>query len=519
MAAKPLPIQSNFVQKTFLKRSTTAQYVFAAVALFALPICLPAHAKIAQHQEAYTSYTVQLGDNLHTLARKLLNNPKAWPELAKLNGLKNPNLIQPGFVLDVPRSMLNWDSQPTQLLTGQLLNATGDVLINNQAASAGAIVRQGDRVQTGENASATIKMADGSSVQLMPRTLAQVTQQNQYAMKDPSSSISTTWFSGAIRLVEGLLDITADKTTRRAKPFSVITNTSTLGVRGTQFRVAFEDPASGSARTEVLQGLVRTDNPAQAASAEVGGGFGTAFKPQDRVIKVVPLSPALAANLLPERVLRTRPEAGSSPQRALWSVGSLPGVAGYRAEVARDEAFTQLVLQSRSAQPIFDFSSLANGSYFARVRGYDAQAIEGYNAMRRIDIMDAPLPPPAPAPAPAPAVWLREIGVAASATAQGSGLILQLYRGSADTPQQLTLDLAQDAQMSQGLQSVPIDAQGRAVLTNLPASTLRYVRIHGVSRDGRLQRSAVYLLRLPADWATTVLAISDALQPDLPTQP
>ena len=45
-------------------------------------------------------YTVQPGDSLWKIARKLgLNNPQ---ELARLNGLKNPDLIQVGQVLKLP---------------------------------------------------------------------------------------------------------------------------------------------------------------------------------------------------------------------------------------------------------------------------------------------------------------------------------------------------------------------------------------------------------------------------------
>lgn len=464
-----------------------------------------AHARITNHKEHFSSYTVQRGDNLAQLSRKLLVNPSDFTKLAQLNGIKNPALIRPGFVLDIPRSMLNFDSQPSEPVTGQLLHASGDVLVNNQAAAAGAVIRQGDRVQTGAGALATVKMADGSRVQLMPRTLAEVTQQSQYAMKDPSTSQSTTWFSGAIRLVEGLLDIAADKTTRRAKPFGVITSTSVVGVRGTQFRVAFEDPATGTARTEVLEGLVRTDNSSQSVGAEVAGGFGTAFAPQDRSIKVVPLLPALDIASLPERVLRPLASDSGTQAPVLWKLGRLPGASGYRTEIARDEAFTQLVLQSRAREPSFDLSSLPNGTYFARVRGFDAQAIEGYNAIRRIDISDAPKPP-------APVVWIREIGVAASAILNGDQVILQLNTSSVDTPTQLSLELAQDKQMQLGLQSIAIDAQGKAILKNVIAGSTHYVRISGVSKEGRLQSSGVYLLALSADWGTTVLAVSDALK-------
>ncbi|TAG25278.1 MAG: LysM peptidoglycan-binding domain-containing protein [Burkholderiales bacterium] len=483
------------------------------VLLASMAMCAMTHAlaRIDKPQEPFISYTVVKGDNIASISKKLLISPSEFAQLAKLNGIKNPALIQPGLVIDVPRSILKLGSQPEEQLTGVLESASGDVLINNKAAKAGDVVRQGDRVQTGAVSSATIKLADGSKVQWMPRTIAEVTQQSQYAMKDPTTSISTTWFSGTIRLVEGLLDIAAEKTTRRAQPFGVTTPTSVVGVRGTQFRVAYDDPASRSARTEVLEGKVRADNPAQAAGADVGGGFGTAFRPQDRQIKVVPLLPAIDSALLPQRILRPQPNANSEA-RVMWQLASLAGAVGYKTDVAKDEGFTQLVLLASAAQPQFDLSALPNGVYFARVRGFDAQKIEGYNAVRRIEIADAPVPPK-------PVVWIHNIGVAASAFAQGSDVVLQLSRQSADTPAQLTLEIAQDAGMTQALRQFPVDAQGRAVITPLPAGASVFVRVSSAAGSQPVQRSPVYLLRLPDNWGQTVQALSDALLPLATTKP
>jgi hypothetical protein len=501
-------MQTSFIQLGQQPYRHAFRVLIASMAMCAMTHAL---ARIDKPQEPYISYTVVKGDNIASISKKLLITPSEFAQLAKLNGIKNPALIQPGLVIDVPRSILKLGSQPEEQLTGVLESASGDVQINNKAAKAGDVIRQGDRVQTGVVSSATIKLADGSKVQWMPRTIAEVTQQSQYAMKDPASSISTTWFSGAIRLVEGLLDITAEKTTRRAKPLGVITPTSVVGVRGTQFRVAFDDPASGSARTEVLEGKVRADNPAQAAGADVGGGFGTAFKPQDREIKVVPLLPALDSAFLPERILRPQPTANTEP-RVIWQLASLAGAAGYKADVSKDEAFTQLVLLASAAQPQFDLSALPNGVYFARVRGFDSQKIEGYNAVRRIEIADAPLPPK-------PVVWIHNIGVAASAFSQGSDVVLQLSRKSADTPTQLILEIAQDAGMTQGLRQLPVDEQGRAVITQLPAGASAFIRISSAASNQPAQRSPVYVLRLPDNWGLTVQALSDALLPMTATKP
>lgn len=44
-------------------------------------------------------YTVKQGDNLWTICKKFLGNPMKYPEIAKLNNIKNPHLIYPGQVI------------------------------------------------------------------------------------------------------------------------------------------------------------------------------------------------------------------------------------------------------------------------------------------------------------------------------------------------------------------------------------------------------------------------------------
>ncbi len=466
--------------------------------LIAFGVAPSAWAAISKPTEPYISYTVKSGDKLVIVSRNLLTDPKKWNELARLNGLKDPNVISPGQVLDVPRSMINFANQPKLATGGVLQSANGNVTINGVAAQAGAAVPEGARVQTASGSSAVVKLSDGSRVQLMPRSLAEVTTQHGYAMKDPASSISTTWFSGAIRLIEGVLDIAADKTVKRNEPMNVVTPTSVVGVRGTQFRVAYEDPSERTARTEVLEGKVRADNTAQAVGADVGGGFGVAVKPNEREIKVVALLPALPESALPSRVERAR-----EGQQASWTVGALNGAAAYRAELAQDPAFAQIVFDTKSSSPAINLAAAPNGNYFARVRGVDASGIEGYNAVRQIDIANVPVS----------LIWIREINVAATADFVPEGLLLRVNIMSVDAPRNLQIQIAQDAAMTQGLQTLPLDATGNVTLKDLKAGERRYVRFTGTSPQGIAGNSPVLLLELPANWGSTVFGLTSALQP------
>lgn len=49
------------------------------------------------------TYTVAKGDNLWNISVKLYGDGYKWPEIAKANNLKDPNLIHPGNTFVIPR--------------------------------------------------------------------------------------------------------------------------------------------------------------------------------------------------------------------------------------------------------------------------------------------------------------------------------------------------------------------------------------------------------------------------------
>jgi hypothetical protein len=480
-------------------RTKYDKFAIFSVAILCCCAVLPAHARIERPTEPFISYTVKPGDSLQSLSRQLLREPGLWSQLARLNGLSNPNLIRPGLVIDVPQSLLNLAQQPTLATEGRLLSAQGDVLVNGQRVQSGAAVPEGARLQTSPGSSAVVRLSDGSRIQLMPRTIAEITSQRGYQLKDPSSSISTTWFSGAVRLVEGVMDVLADKQAKRLQPLNVITPTSNVGIRGTEFRVAYEDPASRVARTEVLEGKVQVDNNQQGSNAAVGGGFGVAVNPAVREIKVTPLLPALPVNVLPESVQRER----AGERRAIWTVGSLSGAAGYRAQLANDAEFNQIVLDAKSGTPALDVAAVPNGVYYARVRGIDPAGIEGFNAVRRITLGDAPLS----------LIWIREVQLAASVELAAGGSVLSVFNRSVDTPRELTVQLARDAAFTQDVETLRADAEGRVLIASLKAGERRFVRFSGTTPQGQAGTSPTYLLNVPSDWGQTVFTLNQALVP------
>ena len=473
--------------------------LYARAAITFIAIGCFSHLGLAAMTEQFITYTVQPGDTLQALSRKLLTDPSQWKSVAKLNGMKNPNFIRPGQVIEVPRSLLSFQKQPVVATPGKVISVQGDATMGGAPLAVGAAVPEGAALKTGENSSLVVELGDGSRVQLMPTTLANVVTQRGYALRDPGSSASTTWFSGAIRLVSGVIDTLAEKRAKRLTPLEVSTPTSLVGIRGTQFRVAYEDPTTGAARTEVLEGKVVSENTKQNVRADVGGGFGAVMSPNSREIKVVALLPALPESSLAAEV--QRPRDGSA---ANWQVGSLAGASAYRAQLATDAEFFKLQTDIKSPTPSINVASVANGVYYARVRGIDAAGIEGYNAVKRIEIKTIPL-------APVTLIWPGEVAIGAAAAFTPEGLLLRVFNKSVDAPQQLTIQVAQDAGLTSVVQTLPLAADGSVLLKGLKAGERYYVRING-SSQGQTAGSQVYVMDIPSDWGATVFDMAQALQ-------
>ncbi len=68
--------------------------------------CDPSYADL-QHEMATTGgaeqkYTIKAGDNLSKVSKLFYGNANKYPEIAKANGLDNPDKIQPGQEITLP---------------------------------------------------------------------------------------------------------------------------------------------------------------------------------------------------------------------------------------------------------------------------------------------------------------------------------------------------------------------------------------------------------------------------------
>ena len=444
---------------------------------------------LAQTQlpEPSLPYVVKPSDKLIRLSKEMLISPQAWNNVAKYNQLKDPDLIFPGQKLDIPLRFLK--SRPAG---GKIISAEGDVTQGGGAVQPGGAIVDGSELKTGANSSAVIELGDGSRIKILPNSLAQVVTNRDYVMRDASASGSTSWFSGLMRLTAGTLEALASKTAKRATPLQIETPTSLVGVRGTEFRVAFDDPASAAARTEVIEGKVRADNPAQQVGADLPMGTGAVVKPAQRDIKVVILLPAPDLTNMPAEILKP---AG------IWPMPSLAGASAYRVQVSSDEKFDRIVRDLKVDSGSAELGSLANGNWFARVRGIDAQGLEGFDTVKRIEVKNG--------------LWRVSYS---SLSLLGGQTVLgftgQQANGQPFAGSNYSAVVARDVALTQVVANTDREAPGRGprlVLGDLKPGVY-FIRLSGTAVQGGTLNSSIYRFEIPANWGRSVFDLTSSLQ-------
>ena len=334
--------------------------------------------------EPTLEFTVVRQDTLIGLSRKVLVSPNAWREVSRINKLRDPDLILPGQVLRIPARLMRTSAVPAKLV-----GVTGDVQVSARAATAGMPLTEGEAVQTGENGSAVIELGDRSRVQVPPSSLAELAASRQIGARGAappngaSLGESAGWFTGSLRLLRGSVEVFATRVLR-VKPLEVVTPTAVIGVRGTHYRVAFDEAASRSTHSEVVEGKVRFDRADRSAGIDLPAGFGAQA---DSAASTTPV----ATKLLDAPDLSALPRRFERPLVRL----AIPETNGpTRVQVAADPEFNATVNDQRiNAGAEVRIAGLDDGTWNLRVRRIGERGIEGRDATLTFVLKARPEPP------------------------------------------------------------------------------------------------------------------------------
>ena len=344
--------------------------------LLALSFALGAAAAEPADEMPVWRYTVRPGDTLIGIAQRYLIKAWQWPAIQQANQVDDPHHILPGTVLRIPAAMLRRAPAEAKIeaSSGTVRWRPPDGDWRN--AVSGQELAAGSTLETLDDASALLRLADGSSLLLSPNS--------QIVLDSLSVFAGGLMVDSRLRLQRGQTDVTANPDKGANRHLRIQTPSAQAVVRGTRFRVGVD---SEMTREETLVGRVGVSAAGRRVS--VRSGHGTVARLGAPPIKPVALLPAPDVTALPARFEQL-------PLR--FPVPQLAGALAWHGEIAPDDAFDRL-LRSKTAQgAALTFADLPNGNYVLRLRAADINGLQGLDAMHRFVVFARPFSPGLNAP-------------------------------------------------------------------------------------------------------------------------
>ncbi len=342
---------------------------FAIALLLATPAAAQQAQKPAnQATPADYAYLAQRGDTLIGVAARLLIKPADWVTLQKKNRIADPRRLVPGSVILIPVHLLRMSP-----LSAEVVSVRGDAKDGaGSPLKPGQTLGESTALATGRDGFVTLRLKDGSLLTIQNDSRAELVA----VREQPALGLIQSIF----RLVRGRTEALVAKL-RPGSRFEVNSELAVAGVRGTLFRTGAGEAAFQS---EVLEGnvVLAGKDPASAVALAAGQGSrvdqtGVPSAP----VALLPPPVITPEQLLQERlVLRVRFPA-------------LPGALAYRAQLALDRDFQQVIAQDVFKGSEAKFNEIADGAYFVRVRGVDALGLEGKDAVAALTMKARPEPP------------------------------------------------------------------------------------------------------------------------------
>ena len=340
----------------------------ALALLLPLGLAAPAHAGAP-----LVDYVVQEGDTCEKVTRKLYGSSKHLDLLHANNKLgPRPHHLKPGMVLRVPQSV---DAGVAPVATPTEPDAVLSFLRNEVDAYTPAQhpgrrdepLSRGHRVNTHAAASAEITFADESRLQLGEQSLIVILGGARSQARSGKAE-DTTLVTGSLRAHLGAL-------AGKPRPLALATPSAEIALEPGEAQVSID--AEQSTRLAVHRGSARLR--AQRKSVVV---------PEQHGSKAVRGQPPTPPRPLPAAPIWTSPpplfvlQRDPAPVVSTYAAGvGLPGApapAGWHVEVARDERFNELIVDTRAPVEVTRVELNAPpGRYHARVSAIDSDQFEG----------------------------------------------------------------------------------------------------------------------------------------------
>ena len=320
------------------------------------------------------TYRVRPGDTIWDLSARYLKPSIAWEQLQSHNGIADPYRLPPGSQLRFPVAWLQVQPAPARVLAVRgPVQSQADGQPHREVIE-GDLLRIGQELVTGEDASVTVVFADDSRLQLRERSRLRFDQLSRYGR--------TGMVDTRLRLQQGRASNRVTPANGPASRYIIDAPTATSSVRGTVFRVSAGQDGRGAA-TEVLEGRVQVGNP--RGQRLVSRGQATRSPSLDA-------RPAGVEALLPAPVLSSEPQRlATLPAALAWQ--PVTDAAGYRVEVVRADQPEVLLFARDTDATTLTLPDLPPGELRLLVRAVSAEQVEGLDAEQDFQVRDQPVAP------------------------------------------------------------------------------------------------------------------------------
>ena len=337
------------------------------------------------------AHIVKEGDTLEGLARDYLAAPRQWQQLQARNKVADPRRLQPGSVIWIPVRLQPSESATVQFVQGAV---TAQARAGDAPApvSPGGKLEEGTALQVGPESFVAVKLADGTVVRVQAQSELQLRQLRRRGRAGSVQSV--------LEMHKGGVESTVPPSTEPLRRFEIRTPLAVTSVRGTHFSVAMAD--SGQTTASVLNGSVavqsRRDTDSHpgasltAPTALLAPGQGLAVATDGTVGAARPLLPPPDTSGMPAML-------GDASLLAI-DLPTTPGATRYLAQVAQDEALTQVLRHGSFADGRLRWKALEDGRYYLAVRAVDEAGIAGVPAVQPFTIKTRPVAPLHQSPAP-----------------------------------------------------------------------------------------------------------------------
>jgi len=309
------------------------------------------------------TYTVKEGELLDTLARELLGPAHSGAQLLSYNQLASHTVLAPGDTLRIPVAWLKQQPEPAKAIA-----VTGSVHLitasdgRQRPLTENSHIRVGDEILS-RSGSATIALADGSTVRVNPNSRLIFNKLTQYGK---AGMVDTR-----LRLDHGGISTQVQPLERGGARFEVETPSAVAAVRGTAFSLQAHP---GTTDLQVTEGVVafgpagRTRNIPAGYSASVDSR-------RPGIVDIFQLPPPPKPNPLP-------PQLQTLPAELSWIDNGAPQ---HRIDIFEVDSGRWIRSDAiRGSQ--YTLNYLDNGRYAINVASLNTRGIAGMPATVAVDI-------------------------------------------------------------------------------------------------------------------------------------